>query len=165
MKILGPEPVQITLDVNGQTRTVIVEPRTTLLDALRQQLALTGTKRVCDSGSCGACTVILNGKAVYGCMTLAVACDGASVLTIEGMADGQTLHPIQQAFVEKDGYQCGFCTPGQIMAAKALLDENPDPSPEEIERGMAGNLCRCGAYQKIKDAVAHAATLVRQEDA
>jgi aerobic-type carbon monoxide dehydrogenase small subunit (CoxS/CutS family) len=149
------------LEVNGEERELRVEPRTTLLDALRQQLNLTGSKRVCDSGSCGACTVIVDGKAVYGCMTLAVACDGAAVATIEGMSDANGLHPIQQAFIEKDGYQCGFCTPGQIMAAKALLDERPEPTSEEILRGMSGNLCRCGAYQKIQGAVAHAAVLLR----
>ena len=155
--VLGPDEVHVTLVVNGRRRDVRVQPRTTLLDALRQKLELTGTKRVCDSGACGACTVLLDGVAVYACMTLAVSCDGRAVQTIEGLADGENLHPIQQAFIDEDGYQCGFCTPGQIMAAKSLLDRTPKPSREQIIDGMSGNLCRCGAYQKIVAAVERAA--------
>ena len=155
--VLGPDEVHVTLVVNGRRRDVRVEPRTTLLDALRQKLELTGTKRVCDSGACGACTVLLDGVAVYACMTLAVSCDGRAVQTIEGLADGENLHPIQQAFIDEDGYQCGFCTPGQIMAAKSLLERTPKPSREQIIDGMSGNLCRCGAYQKIVAAVERAA--------
>ncbi|MFW5737971.1 MAG: (2Fe-2S)-binding protein [Spirochaetota bacterium] len=159
--IRGPGEVPITLTVNGSRRELHVEPRTTLLDALRQDLNLTGTKRVCDRGACGACTVLLDGEAVYSCMTLAVACEGRSVETIESLSAGGGLHPIQEAFIEEDGYQCGFCTPGQIMAAKSLLARNPEPDIEAIRHGMAGNLCRCGAYQKIFRAVDNAAKRVR----
>ncbi|TVQ20805.1 MAG: (2Fe-2S)-binding protein [Spirochaetaceae bacterium] len=155
--IIGPGEVPVTLIVNGRRREVRVEPRTTLLDALRQKLDLTGTKRVCDSGACGACTVLLDGVAVYACMTLAVSCDERSVQTIEGLAHGESLHPIQQAFIDEDGYQCGFCTPGQIMAAKSLIGRTPEPTRQQIIEGMSGNLCRCGAYQKIIAAVERAA--------
>ncbi len=151
--VVGPDEIAVTLTVNGRPRSIRVEPRTTLLDALRQKLDLTGAKRVCDSGACGACTVLLDGVAVYACMTLAVRCDGRTVETIEGLADGDRLHPIQRAFIDEDGYQCGFCTPGQIMAAKSLLDRTPTPTRDQIIEGMAGNLCRCGAYQKIIAAV------------
>lgn len=159
--IRGPQPVGITLTVNGERRELSVEPRTTLLDALRQDLNLTGTKRVCDRGACGACTVLLDGEAVYSCMTLAIACEGRSVETIEGLSADGGLHPVQEAFIEEDGYQCGFCTPGQIMAAKSLLARNPEPNTEAIKHGMVGNLCRCGAYQKIFRAVDNAAKRVR----
>ncbi|TVR62134.1 MAG: (2Fe-2S)-binding protein, partial [Spirochaetaceae bacterium] len=159
--IRGPNKVPVTLLVNGREIELSVESRTTLLDALRQELNLTGTKRVCDSGACGACTVLLDGEAVYSCMTLAIACEGRTIETIESLADSSAddsaLHPIQAAFIAEDGYQCGFCTPGQIMAAKSLLARNAAPSYEEIRRGMSGNLCRCGAYQKIFAAVDRAA--------
>ncbi len=159
--IRGPGRVPVRLKVNDREVELSVEPRTTLLDALRQELNLTGTKRVCDSGACGACTVLLDGEAVYSCMTLAITCEGRSVETIESLtgssADAPALHPIQEAFIAEDGYQCGFCTPGQIMAAKSLLARNAAPSHEEIRRGMSGNLCRCGAYQKIFAAVGRAA--------
>ena len=155
--VRGPEAVAVTITVNGTPRTLHVEPRTTLLDALGGQLDLTGTKRVCNAGACGACTVLLDGEAVYSCMTLAIACEGRSVETIEGIGTPDNLHPIQQAFIEEDGYQCGFCTPGQVMAAKSLLLRTPAPSTDEIRRGMSGNLCRCGAYQKIVRAVDNAA--------
>jgi aerobic-type carbon monoxide dehydrogenase small subunit (CoxS/CutS family) len=138
-----------------------VEPRTTLLDALRDQLGLTGAKRVCDRGECGACTVLVDGEAVYGCMTLALESEGRAVTTIEGLADDEGLHPIQRAFIEADGYQCGFCTSGQILAAKALLDRVASPSPEQIRLGVSGNLCRCGAYAKIFKAVDRAGELLR----
>jgi len=161
--VRGPGKVTVSIFVNGGRRALRVEPRTTLLDALRQDLQLTGTKRVCDSGACGACTVILDGEAVYACMTLAIACEGRSVETIEGVSSEGALHPIQEAFIEKDGFQCGFCTPGQVMAAKSLLAHNPAPTPEQIRVGMSGNLCRCGAYQKIFAAVALAAERMTKE--
>jgi xanthine dehydrogenase YagT iron-sulfur-binding subunit len=163
--IRGPGAVTVTLTVNGEPRELRVEPRTTLLDALRHDLNLTGTKRVCDRGACGACTVLLDGEAIYSCMTLAIACEGRSVETIEGLSAGGTLHPVQEAFIEEDGYQCGFCTPGQIIAAKSLLERNPEPDIEAIKRGMAGNLCRCGAYQKIFRAVDNAAKRMRARGA
>lgn len=159
-EVRGPGSVAIRITVNGREHPLEVEPRMTLLDAIRQKLNLTGSKRVCDSGACGACTMIVDGRAIYACMTLAIACDGASVTTIEGLSGEGELHPIQKAFVEKDGYQCGFCTPGQVLAAKALLDRNPHPSRDEIRRGMSGNLCRCGAYLKIIDSVSYAAELI-----
>ena len=160
--IRGPGRVRITLTVNGSPRELNVEPRMTLLDALRQELNLTGTKRVCNSGACGAYTVLLDNEAVYSCMTLAIACEGRSVETIEGLSDSEALHPIQEAFIEEDGYQCGFCTPGQIMAARSLLERNPAPASDEIRQGMSGNLCRCGAYQKIFASVDRAARLMEK---
>jgi xanthine dehydrogenase YagT iron-sulfur-binding subunit len=134
-----------------------VPSRRTLLDLLRDDLDLTGTKKVCDMGHCGACTVLRNGVAVLSCLTLAVACEGESITTIEGLAgpDGE-LTPLQQAFIDRDGFQCGFCTPGQIMSATALLAENPVPTDDEIRHYMAGNLCRCGAYLGIIEAIAEA---------
>ena len=126
------------------------EPRRTLLDALRHNLGLTGAKKACDRGNCGACTVQLDGRAVYSCLVLAVDCAGREVTTIEGLANGEPeLHPLQRAFIEADAFQCGYCTPGQIMSLKALFDRTAQPSDEEIERALSGNLCRCGAYQHI----------------
>ena len=145
--------------LNGDERTLAVEPRRTLLDALRVDLSLTGTKKVCDMGDCGACTVLLDGRAVYSCLTLAVDCEGREVTTIEGLAHGNELDPVQQAFVEADAYQCGFCTPGQIMSVTALLAERQAPSEEEVRRAVSGNLCRCGAYQNIVRAGQRAAEL------
>ena len=136
---------RITLQVNGAERTLELEPRRTLLDALRVDLGLTGTKKSCDMGNCGACTVQLDGRAVYACLTLAVDCELRAVATIEGLRG----HPLQKAFVEADALQCGFCTPGQIMSLKALFDAKPAPSDEEIVRAVSGNLCRCGAYGNI----------------
>jgi len=127
---------------------VDAEPRRTLLDALRHNLGLTGAKKACDRGNCGACTVQLDGRAVYSCLVLAVDCAGREVTTIEGLANGE-LHPLQRAFIEADAFQCGYCTPGQIMSLKALFDRTAQPSDEEIERALSGNLCRCGAYQHI----------------
>jgi len=149
----------VTVRINGDDRTLAVEPRRTLLDALRVDLSLTGTKKVCDMGDCGACTVLLDGRAIYSCLTLAVDCEGREVTTVEGLAHGNELDPVQQAFVEADAYQCGFCTPGQIMSVTALLAEQPAPSEDEIRRAVSGNLCRCGAYQNIVKAGQRAAEL------
>jgi aerobic-type carbon monoxide dehydrogenase small subunit (CoxS/CutS family) len=141
--------MEVTFGVNGADRTLAVEPRRTLLDALRHDLALTGTKKVCDMGNCGACTVLLDGRAVYSCLTLAVDCAGRAVTTIEGLGRGNDLDPVQQAFIAADAFQCGFCTPGQIMSLRGLLNQTPAPTDEQIERAVTGNLCRCGAYQNI----------------
>lgn len=157
----GPGKTPIKLIVNGETYEVLVEPRRTLLDTLRKDLGLTGTKKACDEGTCGACTVLVDGKPIYACMALALECEGKSIETIEGLAQNGKLHPIQQAFIEEDALQCGFCTPGQIMTMKALLDENPTPTLEDVKRALSGNLCRCGAYPKIFKAALRAAELMR----
>jgi xanthine dehydrogenase YagT iron-sulfur-binding subunit len=149
--------VSMTLNVNGVTRTVLLDdPRVTLLDLLRERLDLTGTKEGCDRGQCGACTVIVDGRRINSCLALAISHDGANVLTIEGVAQGSELHAVQQAFLAHDGLQCGFCTPGQIMSAIGLLDEGDADDPERVREGMSGNLCRCGAYQGITEAVLEA---------
>jgi len=147
----------ITLTVNGQKVRAIVESRTTLASLLRNYLHLTGTKIVCNNGECGGCTVVMDGKAIYSCHTLAMDADGKEILTVEGLMDGEKLHPLQEAFVEEDGLQCGFCTPGQVMSAYALLRDNPQPTDEQIKFGMSGNLCRCAAYKEILDSVRTAA--------
>ncbi|MCZ6615894.1 MAG: (2Fe-2S)-binding protein [Thaumarchaeota archaeon] len=147
--------MKVGFTVNGNRHELDVEPRMTLLDTLRDNLDLTGSKKGCDEGVCGACTVILDGKAVCSCMTFAVEAEGSDVLTIEGIADGAELDPIQKAFIEFDGMQCGFCTSGQIMSAKAFLMSNAKPTKEEIREAMSGNICRCGAYINIVDAIFH----------
>jgi xanthine dehydrogenase YagT iron-sulfur-binding subunit len=146
------------LTVNGVTRTVeLDDPRVTLLDLLRERLDLTGTKKGCDRGQCGACTVIVDGRRINSCLALAISHDGASILTIEGVADGDRLHPVQEAFIARDGLQCGFCTPGQILSAIGLIQEGQaGTDPERVREGMSGNLCRCGAYQGITEAVLQA---------
>src|SRR5438874_2409126 len=143
----------LSVTVNGVSRTIRVEPRTTLLDALRDELALTGPKKSCDRGECGACTVHVEGKRVLSCMTLAVLADGKQVTTIEGLARDGKLHAVQSAFVEHDAFQCGFCTPGQIMSAVACIREGHAGSPEEIREFMSGNICRCSAYPQIVAAI------------
>jgi xanthine dehydrogenase YagT iron-sulfur-binding subunit len=153
----GPGPVPISLNVNGEEVTVFVEPRRTLLSVLREELGLTGAKHGCGRGQCGACTVIIDGDTAYACLTLAIDCEGRRVRTIESVSRGRHLHPVQEAFIEHDGYQCGFCTPGQVMAAVSLLEHNPSPTETEVREGMAGNVCRCGAYPNIVDAVLSAA--------
>ena len=153
---------QITLTINGQKITWIVAPQETLLDLLRDQFNLTGTKKVCDRGECGGCTVLLNGNPVYSCMYLAIRADGAEITTIEGLAEQDKLHPIQQAFVDEDGYQCGFCTPGIIMSSVAFLEKAKNPSLEQIKLALSGNLCRCGNYIKIYKAVGEAAKQMRR---
>jgi carbon-monoxide dehydrogenase small subunit len=150
----------IQVAVNGELVESAVEPNQTLLQFLREGLGLTGTKHGCGLGDCGACTVILDGKPVNSCLVLAVQAHGREVLTIEGLAENGNLHPIQQAFVDKAAIQCGFCTPGMILSAKALLDENPKPSEHEIRTAISGNLCRCTGYQKIVEAVQEAAEVI-----
>jgi carbon-monoxide dehydrogenase small subunit len=143
----------IRLTVNGDGYEFSVESKKTLLDFLREDLELTGTKRGCDNGECGACTVLLNGRPVNACLVLAVEADGQEVLTIEGLADGTHLHPLQESFIHHGAVQCGYCTPGMILTAKALLDENPRPTEMEVRKAIAGNLCRCGTYNKVVQAV------------
>jgi len=149
----GPQPVNMTLLVNGTPHTLALEPRVTLLDALRERLDLTGTKKGCDQGTCGACTVLLDGKRVNACLTLAIMAQGRSITTIEGLANGEELHPVQAAFLEHDGFQCGYCTPGQIMSAVALLHEGRPTDEASVREWMSGNICRCGAYPNIVAAV------------
>jgi xanthine dehydrogenase YagT iron-sulfur-binding subunit len=152
----------ITFTLNGRSVSIEVEPRETLLEVLRQRLKMTGTKKVCDRGECGGCTVLLDGQPVYSCLFPAIRTDGKKVTTIEGLADGDALHPVQQAFIEKDGYQCGFCTPGFIMSSVALLNKNQIPSPADIKGALSGHICRCGNYARIHEAVAAAATKTRK---
>jgi carbon-monoxide dehydrogenase small subunit len=148
---------QISITVNGKTHELQVKPWETLLEVIRDELGLTGTKEGCGIGECGACTVIMDGKTVNSCLVLAPEADGKEILTIEGLAQGDKLHPIQEAFMEQGGLQCGFCTPGVIISTKALLDENPKPNDEEMRRGLAGNFCRCTGYTKIFESVKAAA--------
>jgi carbon-monoxide dehydrogenase small subunit len=143
----------IELNVNGDTYDVLVSPNHTLLEVLREKLGLMGTKRGCDLGACGACTVLVNGEACLSCMMLAVDACGKEITTIEGLAEGAELHPLQSAFVENGGLQCGFCTPGMILTAQAILNEDPHPTEEDIKKKMAGNLCRCTGYKKVVEAV------------
>jgi xanthine dehydrogenase YagT iron-sulfur-binding subunit len=147
------EKMPVSMEINGKKMQLSVEPRTTLLDLLREQLALTGTKKGCDHGQCGACTVHVNGRRINACLTLAVMQEGKQITTIEGLAKGNQLHPVQEAFIKHDGFQCGYCTPGQIMSAVACLREGHAGSPEEIREFMSGNICRCGAYDNIVNAI------------
>jgi xanthine dehydrogenase YagT iron-sulfur-binding subunit len=151
--MVGPEPIAITLRVNGEARPLTVEPSLTLLDALREHLALTGTKKGCDRGECGACTVLADGQRIKSCLTLAVMREDSEITTIEGLAQGGDLHPMQAAFIKHDAFQCGFCTSGQILSAVALLAEGHTTSDAEIREWMSGNLCRCGAYPNIVAAI------------
>ncbi|MEV1121805.1 (2Fe-2S)-binding protein [Actinosynnema sp. NPDC049800] len=155
------ESAEITLSVNGRDRVLTVEPRVTLLDALRERLGLTGTKKGCDRGECGACTVLVDGERVKACLTLAVMRQGSDITTIEGLADGDRLHPVQEAFIRHDAFQCGACTSGQVMSAVACIREGHAGSAAEIREWMSGNLCRCACYQNIVAAVADAAREVR----
>ena len=155
-KTMGPAAVPITLQINGKPYKLAVEPRVTLLDALRNSLDHTGAKRVCDRGTCGACTVIVGGKVMYSCTMLAIDAQGRDIRTIEGLAPEGKLHPVSAAFVNNDAQQCGYCTPGFVMAAKGFLDRNPNPTYEQVEKGLGGNLCRCGTYVGIRKAVLEA---------
>ncbi len=149
---IGPNAVKMTLTVNGQKMTTSVEPRVTLLDALRNYLDVTGCKRVCDRGTCGACTVLLDGKVVYACSMLALEAQGKQIRTAESLGGGK-LDPVPAAFVQYDAQQCGFCTPGFVVAMKAVLEQNPKATPAEVEHGLAGNICRCGTYEQMRDAI------------
>ena len=152
----APARISVALDVNGRQRQLEVAPWTTLLDALRDHLDLTGTKKGCDHGQCGACTVLVDGRRVNSCLTLAVMKDGAEVTTIEGLASDDALHPLQQAFIDHDAFQCGYCTPGQICSAAGLIAERKANTPDEIRESMSGNICRCGAYPNIVAAIQQA---------
>jgi xanthine dehydrogenase YagT iron-sulfur-binding subunit len=154
VRVYGPGKVPVELTINGQKHALQLEPRVTLLDALRDRLDITGAKRVCDRAECGSCTVLLDKRAVYACSVLAIEAQGKAITTIESLMQGETLHPIQQAFVDNDASQCGFCTPGFVLAFKAVLDQHPDATPEEIRHGLSGNLCRCGTYHGIQLAIA-----------
>lgn len=153
----------IELKVNGELHALMVEPNRTLLEVLREDLGLTGAKKNCDKGTCGSCTILLNGKPVPSCLVLAIEAQGKDILTIEGLAVNGKLHPLQEAFIKHYAFQCGFCTPGMILAAKALLDENPEPTEEDVRKAISGNLCRCTGYVKIVDAVLAAAETMRKE--
>ena len=161
VKIFGPDKVNLTLNINGVAKTASVETRVTLLDTLRNELDITGAKRVCDRGTCGACTVMMDGKPVYSCSVLAIEAQGHKIETVESLAQGDTLHPVQQAFWDNDAQQCGFCTPGFVMACKAMLDKHPNPTPEQVKQNLGGNYCRCGTYHGIKAAVVQASAAMR----
>ncbi len=153
----APEQATIRLVVNGQPRTLSVDPRQSILDVLRESLNLTGTKKGCNAGACGACTVLLDGRRINSCLALAAMHDGAEITTIEGLAEGDKLHPLQQAFIDHEGFQCGYCTPGQIMSGVACIAEGHARSPEQIKAWMSGNICRCGAYAGIVEAITEVA--------
>jgi xanthine dehydrogenase YagT iron-sulfur-binding subunit len=150
---VGPGNVPVRLTVNGKRLDLMIEPRTTLLDALRMRADMTGNKRGCDRGACGACTMIVDGRAVYACSTLAIDVQGKEIRNVDGLATATGLHPVQQAFCDKDALMCGFCTPGFVMASVALLEKNPSPTPEQIRKGLDGNICRCGTFSRIFEAV------------
>ena len=154
VEVHGPDAATVTLLVNGKRHTATLEPRVTLLDALREHLDITGPKRVCDRGECGACTVLLDGRAVYSCTTLAIEAQGKTIITAEGLGASGEAHPVQAAFVHNDAQQCGFCTPGFTVATKAFLDKHPHATDEQIAEGMGGNFCRCGTYRGIHGVVA-----------
>jgi carbon-monoxide dehydrogenase small subunit len=144
---------EITLKVNGNDYKMTVDTRMTLIEAIRDEIGLTGTKEGCSVGECGTCTVLMDGKPIYSCIMLAVEAEGKEILTIEGLADSDDLHPIQKSFIDHGAVQCGFCTPGMILTAKALLDENPNPTEEDVRKAISGNLCRCTGYSKIIEAI------------
>jgi xanthine dehydrogenase YagT iron-sulfur-binding subunit len=160
-RTVGPGEVPVTLTVNGKRVELKIEPRVTLLDAIRQRADLTGNKRGCDRGACGACTMIVDGRTVYACSTLAIEVQGKQIRTVEGLSSGNTLHPVQQAFCDVDALMCGFCTPGFIMATVALLEKNPRPTEAQINRGLDGNICRCGTFVRIKEAAMTAKVVAR----
>jgi xanthine dehydrogenase YagT iron-sulfur-binding subunit len=152
-RVVGPGDVPVTLTVNGKRVDLKIEPRVTLLDAIRERADLTGNKRVCDRGACGACTMIVDGRTVYSCSTLAIEVQGKQIRTVDGLASADgTLHPVQQAFCDKDALMCGFCTPGFVMATVALLEKHPNPTPEQAKKGLDGNICRCGTFVRVMEA-------------
>ena len=151
-RVLGPGDVPVSLIVNGKRLELKIEPRVTLLDAIRNRADLTGNKRVCDRGSCGACTMIVDGRTVYSCSTLAIEVQGKQIRTVDGLANGATLHPVQQAFCDADALMCGFCTPGFVVATVALLEKHPNATPEQMRKGLDGNICRCGTFVRILEA-------------
>jgi len=159
--VVGPGDVPITLMVNGKRVDLRIEPRVTLLNAIRNHADLTGNKRVCDRGACGACTMIVDGRTVYSCSTLAIEVQGKQIRTVDGLANGNTLHPVQQAFVDTDGLMCGFCTPGFVMATVALLESTPNPTLDQAKKGLDGNICRCGTFVRIMEAALKAKGVVR----
>ncbi len=161
-KLIGPGEVPMQLNVNGIKRTIYIEPRSTLADALRDQLNMTGTKVVCDRGSCSACTIWLNGKPVNSCMTLAIDAQNKEITTIEGIAKNGELHPIQEAFIDHDASMCGFCTPGMVMSAVYLVENNSNPSLDDVKHAIRGNVCRCGTYPKVFDATLAAAKKMKK---
>src|SRR5882672_3997541 len=152
VKVIGPGEVPVQLMVNGKRLDLRIEPRVTLLDALRTRADLTGNKRVCDRGTCGACTMIIDGRAVYACSTLAIEVQGKQIRTVDGLANGDRLHPVQQAFCDVDALMCGFCTPGFVVATVALLEKHPNATPEQMRKGLDGNICRCGTFVRILEA-------------
>jgi len=152
VRAAGPGAVPIQLNVNGRVHKLDVEPRVTLLDALRTRLDITGAKRVCDRGACGACTVLVDDKTVYACSTLAIEAQGKRIRTVESLTEGTVLHPVQQAFCDRDGLMCGFCTPGFVVATAALLERNPKPTAEQARKALDGNICRCGTYVRVLEA-------------
>ena len=151
-RVLGPGDVPVSLMVNGKRLELKIEPRVTLLDAVRNRADLTGNKRVCDRGTCGACTMIVDGRTVYSCSTLAIEVQGKQIRTVDGLANGATLHPVQQAFCDADALMCGFCTPGFVVATVALLEKHPNATPEQMRKGLDGNICRCGTFVRILEA-------------
>ncbi|HYE23781.1 MAG TPA: (2Fe-2S)-binding protein [Clostridia bacterium] len=157
VQVFGPGKAPVTLMVNGKKLTAELEPRVTLLDALRDHFDLTGAKRVCDRGTCGACTVLLDGKPVYACSMLAIDAQGRQITTVEALGEPGKLHPVQQAFIDNDAQQCGFCTPGFVVATAAFVSKHPNPTDDQIRRGLSGNLCRCGTYAGVRAAVKQAA--------
>jgi xanthine dehydrogenase YagT iron-sulfur-binding subunit len=160
-RVVGPGEVPVQLMVNGKRVDLRIEPRVTLLDALRNRADLTGNKRVCDRGACGACTMIVDGRTVYSCSTLAIDVQGKQIRTVDGLANGATMHPVQQAFCDVDALMCGFCTPGFVMASVALLEKNPNPTPEQARKGLDGNICRCGTFTRIMEATMKAKGVTR----
>ena len=156
-EVVGPDPVPITLNINGKSHELSVEPRVTLIDALRNMLDHTGAKKVCDRATCGACTVVVDGSPVYSCTLLAIEAQGRRIETVEGISSDDAMHPVQTQFVENDAQQCGFCTPGLVMAGKVIVDRNPRPSMADVESGLCGNICRCGTYVGVRKAVYEAA--------
>ena len=157
-RAVGPGEVPVTLTVNGKRLDLRIEPRVTLLDAVRNRADLTGNKRVCDRGACGACTMIVDGRTVYSCSTLAIEVQGKQIRTVDGLARGDRLHPVQQAFCDKDALMCGFCTPGFVMATVALIEKHPNPTLEQARRGLDGNICRCGTFVRVLEAAMEAGT-------